>query len=191
MMNLFLVYQFLKRLAKPFKKWEAYKLGIIDERGNILKSRKDLNTVKERNAFGVYDLMVLNLKKLIEKLPGGKTQIASYAAALYLLREWNHFTDDSILTESVTDEKIQESANEFAKLLASIFMEDTPIIPESETPVKQKMNEEVPINNVGSGNIAGLGIGPDGEPGLTKAQQIKYIARNQRKKKKKTIQKDI
>jgi hypothetical protein len=40
------------------------------------------------------------------------------------------------------------------------------------------MNENVPTMNVGSGKIAGLGIGPDGEPGLTRAQQRRHRKRN-------------
>lgn len=31
---------------------------------------------------------------------------------------------------------------------------------------------DVPINNVGSGNVAGLGIGPQGEPGIKKKPTI-------------------
>lgn len=189
MMNLFLVYQFLKRLAKPFKEWDAYDLGIIDEKGNILKKRKDLNTVKERNAFGAYDLMILNLKKIIEKIPGGKSPIASYAAALYLLKEWNHFTKDSLLTESTTDEEILESLDSFHSIIFSL---DKSIIQEELDAVNQKMHDyekkldelsEEPVNTAGSGNIAGIGVGPNGEPGLTRAQRIKYIAKNRMKKK--------
>jgi len=33
------------------------------------------------------------------------------------------------------------------------------------------MREDAPVNNVGGGNIAGTGIGPDGEPGFTKRRQ--------------------
>ena len=43
--DLFMVYQFIKRLATPFKEWKAHELGIIDERGVLLKSRKNLKTV--------------------------------------------------------------------------------------------------------------------------------------------------
>lgn len=179
-MNLFLVYQFLKRLAKSFNQWEAYKLGIIDARGNILKSRKDLKTTKERNAFGAYDLMILNLKKMIEKIPGGKSPIASYAAALYLLKEWNHFTESTLLTESISDEEITESANTF---YSNFFLDDISIIPGTGKDVNQKMHEE-PTNSTGSGAVAGIGVGPDGEPGLTQAQRIKHINKNIRKKKK-------
>ena len=32
--DLFLLYQFIKRLATPFKEWDAYELGIIDAKGN-------------------------------------------------------------------------------------------------------------------------------------------------------------
>lgn len=41
---------FLKRLVTPFEKTDAYKFGIIDKFGNILKSRKDLKTSKEKSA---------------------------------------------------------------------------------------------------------------------------------------------
>ena len=58
--DLFLVYQFIKRLATPFEKWDAYELGIIDKDGNILKKRKELRTVKERDAWGKFDVMISN-----------------------------------------------------------------------------------------------------------------------------------
>jgi hypothetical protein len=38
--------------------------------------------------------------------------------------------------------------------------------------------EDAPINSVGGGNIAGLGVGTQGEPGLTKKQQKKYKKKN-------------
>jgi hypothetical protein len=38
--------------------------------------------------------------------------------------------------------------------------------------------EEIPTVNVGGGAIAGLGVGPQGEPGLTPAQQKKYKKKN-------------
>jgi len=49
---------------------------------------------------------------------------------------------------------------------------------------EEKIIKEEPANNVGSGAIAGLGVGPDGEPGLTMAQRNKYIAKNKKKAKK-------
>ena len=113
MLDLFMIYQFIRRLVTPFSEWEAYKLGIIDERGNILKKRKELRRQDERRAFGVFDVLILNLKKLLEKLPAGQTRLASYAAALWLIREHKAFTSDSLLTESASDEEIKKTVNHF------------------------------------------------------------------------------
>ena len=32
-LDLYIVYQFLKKLSTPFKDWKAFDLGIIDEKG--------------------------------------------------------------------------------------------------------------------------------------------------------------
>jgi len=37
---------------------------------------------------------------------------------------------------------------------------------------RRKLNEEAPVNNVGDGNVAGVGVGPNGEPGLKRRQQM-------------------
>lgn len=172
MIDLFMVYQFVRRLATPFEEWDAFEQGIIDKNGNILKSRKDLRTREEKNAFGVFDVMILNIKKLLEKIPGGKTRIASYAAALYLLKEWNHFTPNSLLVDSITDEMIQESV--------SFYLMDKSNYIILETYVNQKMHnfdtffEDAPTVNVGSGAIAGLGVGPDGQPGKISQEMQKH-----------------
>lgn len=187
MIDLFLVYSFIRRLATPFKEWEAFKLGIIDENGNILKKRKDLLTVKERQAFGVFDVMVLNLKKLLAKVPGGSTRLASYAAALYLIREWNHFSASSMLTEDVSDEAIIESINQlyngysdYTRLIESVNQK---ISIDDLFEERFQLDEEAPTVSAGSGAIAGIGVGPQGEPGLTPPQMKRYKNRNKPGKK--------
>ena len=90
--DLILAYQFIKRLTTPFEKTDAFKLGIIDKAGKKLKSP---DTTEENNAYGYYDRMVFNLKKLLEKIPGGKTRFASYAAALFLIKESHTQTEFS------------------------------------------------------------------------------------------------
>jgi hypothetical protein len=184
--DLFLVYSFIRRLVTPFKEWEAYKLGIIDERGNVLKKRKELRRQEEVRAFGVFDVMILNLKKLLEKLPAGQTRLASYAAALWLIREHKAFTPDSMLTENLSDQQLFESAESFFNSYT-----DYTILDEN---VKNKMSiddlfearfltDEVPTMNVGSGAIAGMGVGPDGEPGLSRTQQKRHQKKTTKGKK--------
>ena len=182
--DLFLVYSFIRRLATPFEKWPAYELGIIDKDGNILKKRKNLLTIKERNAFGIFDVMILNLKKLLAKVPGGSSRIASYAAALYLIREWNHFSDSSMLTEDLSDNHIEESIDLFYDRYVNYIQlsEDVNKKISLDSVFEQRFFEETPTVNVGSGAIAGLGVGPQGEPGLTPSQMKRYKKKNKGQK---------
>ena len=83
----FITFRFLKLLVTPFNKTEAFKLGIIDERGKVIKRYKDLERIEERRAYTILHRLVFNIKKLIEKVPGGKSRLASYAAALFLIKE--------------------------------------------------------------------------------------------------------
>jgi len=136
--DLFLVYQFIKRLSTPFKEWDAYELGIIDERGNQLIKKKDFTTRDQKNAFGIFDLMITKLKRLLEKIPGGKTRIASYAAALYLIKEQQSIEKGGFeLVESFTEETLEEKLKQYIEdvkfqtmdideLFENIFDEDAP-----------------------------------------------------------------
>lgn len=153
--DLFMVYQFIRKLVKPFDEWEAYDLGIIDKDGTVLIKRKDFTKGAEAKAFGVFDVMILNLKKLLEKVPGGSSRLASYGAALFLIREWSHFTDNTLLTEDVTDSQIEESIELFIGRYVHYNIDKDNVNPICEEPV---------TNLASGGKIAGIGVGPDGEP---------------------------
>ena len=71
--DLFLVYQFIRRLATPFNEWSAFKLGIIDETGKQLIKRKNFTTREQKDSFQIFDIMIAKLKRLLEKVPGGKS----------------------------------------------------------------------------------------------------------------------
>ena len=164
--DLFLVFNFIKRLVTPFTKWEAYKEGIIDEKGNLLIKRKDFVKNSQKSAFGIFDQMILNLKKLLGKLPGGQTKLASYASALWLIREQQRIEATNYLTEESVEEDLEIALERF-------LSENETLIAEA---AKREIDEE-PANAVGGGNIAGLGIGPDGEPGVSKKNQKKHKKR--------------
>lgn len=85
--NIYFVYTFLKKLVTPFDKTKAYEFGIIDERGKVLRKKSTLRTEEERDAYTLTDRLIWNLKRIMEKVPGGRSRIASYAAALFLLKE--------------------------------------------------------------------------------------------------------
>lgn len=121
--DLFLVYQFIRRLATPFNKWKAYDLGVIDDKGEVLIKKKDRDST-QRKAWGIFDRMIANLKKLLAKVPGGGSKLASYAAALYLIKEWNHFSDESMLNEDISDEQLDESILLFSSVYLNYINED-------------------------------------------------------------------
>ena len=85
--DLFVTYRFLKLLVTPWKKQEAYKQGIIDDKGKLLKKSRDFNTEAERESFTLLHRLVFNCKRIMSKIPLIKTQIGTYAAALFLLKE--------------------------------------------------------------------------------------------------------
>lgn len=82
--DLVYTFRFLKLLVTAFEDTSAYKLGLIDNKGKRLKKP---DSSDERAAYTPFHRLVFNIKKLIAKAPGGSTKIASYAAALYLLKE--------------------------------------------------------------------------------------------------------
>ena len=98
--DLFVVYRFLKLLVTPWKKQEAYKLGIIDKDGKTLKKSRDLGTETERSAFTLLHRLVFNLKRIMMKIPGVRTQLGTYATALFLLKE--HYKIENLPEAEVT-----------------------------------------------------------------------------------------
>lgn len=93
--DLVYTFRFLTLLTTPFEKTEAYKLGIIDSDGNRNKSVK-INTSEEKSAYTAFHRLVFNIKRLMAKVPGGKSSLASYAAALYLIKENLNLTEKSL-----------------------------------------------------------------------------------------------
>ena len=112
--NIYFVYQFIKKLVTPFDKTKAFELGIIDEKGRILKKRRDLKTSEEKEAYSLSDTLIWNIKKLLSKVPGGQSRIASYAAALFLIKEQSG-------DYKVTDEELE---NQFFDRFEELYDND-------------------------------------------------------------------
>ena len=148
--DVFMVYQFLKRLATPFNKWDAFKTGVIDRQGNII-TKKRQRTAEQNKSFKIFDVMILRLKRLLGEIPGGKTRIASYAAALWLIKEdWEQRSEEELLSEGMTDLDVDflHYMREARNRKFTNFIND----------LKQISNEEAPANSAGGGAIAGMGV---------------------------------
>jgi hypothetical protein len=91
--DLVYTFRFLKLLVTPFEKTNAFKLGLIDDQGKKLRKA---DTTEEKSAYNPFHRIVFNIKKLIAKAPGGSTRIASYASALFLIKEKYDISDKNL-----------------------------------------------------------------------------------------------
>ena len=93
--NLFVLYKIIRELSTPFKETKAFELGLIDEKGKLLKRPK---TKKEKQAYSYFYRFIFNLKRLLAKV-GLESRIATFAAALFLLKEEEdkEYTDKELL----------------------------------------------------------------------------------------------
>lgn len=83
-----IAYKILTMLVTPFEETPAFKLGIIDAQGKTLKKFNTLRTSEERDAFSYLDRLVFNMKKIINRLPGGESKLKNIIAALFLVKEY-------------------------------------------------------------------------------------------------------
>lgn len=83
-----LAYRILSMLIRPFNQTDAFRLGIIDSKGKNLIKPSDLNTSEEKDAYTYLHRLVFNIKKLINKLPGGENKLKNIVTALYLIKEY-------------------------------------------------------------------------------------------------------
>lgn len=110
--DLFYALRFLRLLTTEWKDTTAAKLGILDDTGKVIRRPKDLNTSEEKAAYTVFHRLVFNVKRLLNKVPGGKSKLASYAAALLLIKEETGIGEDSIVSVLSEIVELDHSVNE-------------------------------------------------------------------------------
>lgn len=93
--DLYYTYKFLRLLTIPWKQTDAFQLGIIDGNGKLLIKPSQFTTSEQRDAYSYFDRLVFNIRRLLEKAGAG-SRIASYAAALYLIKDNFNISDSSI-----------------------------------------------------------------------------------------------
>ncbi len=97
----YITYRIITTLTTDWDEQKAYEFGIIDDKGKVLRKYKELKDRREKDSYTILIRFIFNLKRLMEKIPGGKTKIGSYAiAALVFLREE---TDDEKLKKLISE----------------------------------------------------------------------------------------
>ena len=85
----FITYRIISTLVTDWKDQPAFEQGIIDEKGKLLKKSNTLKTKDEKDSYTLFHRLVFNLKRLIQKLPGGSSKLA--LASLPVISYFNKF----------------------------------------------------------------------------------------------------
>ena len=83
----FITYKIISNLVTDWEDFPAFEHGIIDKKGKLLRKYNTLKTKDEKDSYTLFHRLVFNLKRLIQKLPGGSSKLASYTAGLFLIKE--------------------------------------------------------------------------------------------------------
>ncbi len=152
--DLFVTYRFLKLLTTPFEKQDAFKLGIIDKDGNRIRQPKstkpavELATSELKNAYTILHKLVFNVKKLFNKVPGLRTKVGTYAAALFLLKDtFKESVDDPDVFEKEFMKYLKEEGVELDNSISEEVIGFGEILPKGNYVLKQdilnKQEEEL------------------------------------------------
>ena len=114
--DLVITYRVVKLLATPFERQEAFKYGIIDKEGKVLRKFRTLKTTAEKKAYTMLHRFVFNLKRILQKAGlGGR--LGTFAVALGLLiREDKNYRPYKNLIESAVITYLKET-NQYELLL--------------------------------------------------------------------------
>jgi len=161
-----IAYRILTKLVKPFDQTDAFRLGIIDAKGkNLIKPNK-FHTSAQYDAYTYLDRLVFNMKKIINRLPGGESKIKNLVAALFLIREYH---DSKDRTTSLMQEK-------YIRIVEKLEKENV-VLAEEEITVNKflagKLQEDGVVTTGSVANVTGAGVSTN-EPVIRKKDIKKY-----------------
>ena len=150
--DLFVTYRFIKLLVTPFDKTPAFKLGIIDKNG-VRSTEKtvargmqptQLRTDEEKSAYTVLPKLLFNIKKIFAKVPGLRTKLGTYAAALFLLKDtFKEHVEDPDVFEKEFMKYLKEEGYEIDNSISEEVIGFGEVLPKGEyTLVNDILNTE-------------------------------------------------
>lgn len=157
MLNTYYAYRFVRLLTQDWRQTDAYKFGLIDGDGELVRSPK---SKREKKAYSLFHRLVWNLRRLLQKVPLGRSTISRYASALYLLKEHCEtnlagFNDFHLLEKCFVNEMLDEDTR---KIVTTLCESKQPklekgsydiIIRENESIVTININEDLePVDTV-------------------------------------------
>jgi len=133
--DLLITYRIMKLLVTPFNKQEAYKYGIIDDKGKVLRKWSTIIKPQEKRSYTILHRFVFNLKRILQRVGlGGK--LGTFAVALAtLIKEHKEFEEHQKLIESTVIKYLKQE-----NLYSEILQEEGDIVgyvPLTDEPVNR------------------------------------------------------
>ena len=127
--DLLIAYRVIKMLVTPFDKQPAFKYGIIDKDGNVLKKYKTITGSQEKRSYTVLHRFVFNLKRILSKV-GIRGKLGSFAvAAALLLKEDKRYaihkeTIESAVITYLKDNNLYEEILNESREIPEVYTDD-------------------------------------------------------------------
>ena len=121
--DLYILYRIIKDIGTPFKDTDAYKLGLVDEKGKRLKKAA---SSEEKKAMNYYTRFVFNIKRALGRV-GLDSKMSAAAGALFLLRESQSgiIPSEKDIIKGINEE-MQYLDESTMKTYSEFFNEDAP-----------------------------------------------------------------
>jgi len=157
-----ITFRILSMMVTKFEDTEAFKLGIIDKNGKILRKSNSLVNSQERDAYTYLNRLVFNMKRIVNKV-GGESRLKSLVAALWLVKE---SYESSSRSTTITEDN-------YIKLIK--MMDNNCSLVEEEIIVNKFLSEDGAV----VANVTGAAVSTD-KPVINKKNIKKYQVMNRR-----------
>lgn len=101
----------MKRLSQPYNEWPAFKSGIINENGQIIKKP---SSIEEKSSFTAADAYIIKLRKLLSS-----NEIELLNNSIYLSEQKNNINDAKTIEEMYS--KQYDTKNEIKKIIEQLL----------------------------------------------------------------------
>ncbi len=129
--DMLITYRVVKLLVTPWEKQEAFKRGIIDKKGKVLRPNKELKDSKDKKAYTYLHRFVFNMKRLFQKVGLGSRFGSFFGAMAMILREDNRLMTHKDAIEAGVVSYLKET-NQYDNMLNEVRdipdIEDEPVM---------------------------------------------------------------
>ena len=95
--------------------------------------KNPLNTIEKKNSYTILHKLVFNIKRIFAKVPGLRTKVGTYAAALFLLKDtFKESVDDPDVFEKEFMKYLKEEGVEFDDSISEEVIGFGELLPKGE-----------------------------------------------------------